>query len=70
MGVLSRVWAAAMGISKDYAVGEAFDQDLQELKKQERIEQRERDYEKRQQERKEVAHVYTYAHRNEGVVTA
>lgn len=43
-----------MGISKDYAVGEAFDQDLQEQKKQERIEQRERDFEKRQQERKEV----------------
>merc|ERR1712166_1697057 len=40
---------AAMGISKNYAVGEAFDQDLQEQKKQERIEQRELDYEEREQ---------------------
>ena len=46
--------AAAMGISRDYEVGQAFDQDLQEERKAERIQQREEDQEKRERDRRQV----------------
>ena len=46
--------AAAMGISRDYEAGQAFDQDLQEERKAERIQQREHDQEKRERDRRQV----------------
>merc|ERR1712195_353102 len=44
---------AAMGISRDYEAGQAFDQDLQEERKAERIQQREHDQEKRERDRRQ-----------------
>merc|ERR1711865_209351 len=48
----NRAFEAAMGISKDYEVGQAFDQDLQDERKQERMEQRERDQELKEREQR------------------